>query len=145
MSEHGDETISEHVDQHVDLEVDLDEAWRVISDSDELAAWFGGEVQLDIRPGGVGTIVDDRGVRYDVLVTDVDEGHRVAWHWWDERGALSSVEISVEPAGARTRVRVVERLVGPGVTAAEVTACERRWQRASSRLWSRVAAHAIAW
>lgn len=140
MGEHVDE----HIERHVDLDTGLDEAWRAISDVDELAAWFGGEVDLDVRPGGAGTIVDDEGVHYDVIVTDVEEGRRVAWHWWNDRGELSSVEISVEPVGVLTRIRVVERPVGP-VTPAVASACARRWERASARLWSRVAAHAAAW
>jgi uncharacterized protein YndB with AHSA1/START domain len=136
--------MGEHVEQHVDLDTDLDEAWRVISDGDELATWFGGEVDLDVRPGGVGTIVDDAGVRYDVLVTAVEEGRRVAWHWWNDRGELSSVEISLAPTDGLTRIRIVERLVGP-VAPVVTSACARRWERASARLWSRVVAHAAAW
>lgn len=137
--------MSDYVEQHVDLETDLDEAWRAISDSDELASWFGGAVDLDIRPGAAGTIVDDRGVRYDVLVTDVEEGRRVAWHWWDERGELSSVEITMEPIGDLTRVRVVERLVRPDAAPVATASCARRWERASARLWARISVHAVAW
>ena len=133
------------VEQHVDVEGDTAEVWRSISDRHELASWFGGAVEVDIRPGEAGTIVDDEGTRYDVLVTDVEEGRRVAWHWWDERGQLSSVEISLEPVGERTRVRVVERLVGPEIAPATASACERRRERATTRLWTRVSAHAHAW
>lgn len=133
------------IEQHVDLDTDPEDAWRAISDRDELAAWFGGVVDVEIRPGEAGTIVDDTGTRYDVLVTDVEEGRRVAWHWWDERGELSSVEITMEPIGELTRVRVVERLVRPDAAPAVTASCARRWGRASARLWPRVSMHAVAW
>jgi uncharacterized protein YndB with AHSA1/START domain len=137
--------MGDRIEQHVDLDTDAEEAWRAISDRDELAAWFGGAVDVEIRPGEAGTIVDDDGVRHEVLITDVEEGRCVAWHWWDERGELSSVEITVEPAGGMTRVRVVEQLVGPASVPAVTASCLRRWDRASARLWARVAAHAVAW
>ena len=38
------ERVDDHIERHVDLDTDLAEAWRVISDSDELATWFGGAV-----------------------------------------------------------------------------------------------------
>lgn len=138
----------QQVEQHVDVDGDTEAVWRSISDRDELAGWFGGAVDVDIRPGEAGTIVDDEGTRYDVLVTDVEEGRRVAWHWWDEHGHLSSVEISLEPidpTGMRTRVRVVERPVRTDALPVATASCARRWGRATERLWARVSAHAHAW
>lgn len=133
------------VEQEVVLDAPVADVWRTVTDPAELAAWFGGIVELDLRPGGGGRIVDDDGTRYDVLITDVDTGERVAWHWWDEHGALSSVEITLAPSGDATRVRVVERLVQAEPSSGAVSACARRWERAGARLWARVAAHAVVW
>lgn len=131
----------------IDLEADPDAVWQAITDPDELAGWMGGPVDLTVAPGAVGSIVDDTGTRYEVLVTEVDERCRVAWHWWDERGELSSVEITIRQVGNATRVRVVEMPVGPvasGAASARAS-CARRWARATERIWSRVAVHAGAW
>lgn len=133
------------VRQEIDLDADAADVWRLISDPDELAAWLGGSVDVVMRPGEVGSIVDDDGTRYDVLVTDVEDGRRVAWHWWAAHGELSSVEITLEPAGDATRLRVVERLVRPDAAPVASASCGHRWERASLRLWQSVAAHACAW
>jgi uncharacterized protein YndB with AHSA1/START domain len=133
------------VEHEVVLDAPLADVWRTVTDPTELAGWFGGTVELDVRPGGGGRIVDDAGTSYEVLVTDVDAGQRVAWHWWDQHGALSSVEITIAPNGDATRVRVVERLVHAEPSPGAVSACARRWERAGARLWARVTAHAVAW
>lgn len=133
------------VERAVDLDADPADVWRAISDPAQLAEWLGASVDVELRPGAAGTIVDDEGVRHAVLVTDVDAGKRIAWHWWDTFGELSSVEISLEPTGDATRVRVVERLVRPDAAPVASAACGRRWERATARLWHHVVAHAAAW
>ena len=97
-------------EQTIDLDAELTDVWRMLTDPDALTGWLGREVDLDLRPGGTGVVVDPDGSSRDVLVTDVDEPRRIAWHWWHERGHLSSVEITVVPTSTGTRVRVVEVL-----------------------------------
>lgn len=133
------------VERAIELDADPDAVWAAISDPHELAAWLGGRVDVDLRPGAAGAIVDDEGVRYDVLVTDVEAGHRIAWHWWDAGGELSSVELTVEPGAGSTVLRVVERLVRPDAAPVATASCARRWERAQHRLWHHVVAHARAW
>ena len=41
----------ETVERHVTLPADLDEAWELLTDPDDLAAWLGREVVLDPTPG----------------------------------------------------------------------------------------------
>jgi uncharacterized protein YndB with AHSA1/START domain len=87
----------------------------VITDPDELAELLGGEVELDLEPGAVGRVTEDDGTVRQVLVTDVEPGHRLTWHWWSDDDELSSVELVVEPLdGDRSSVRVTETLTaGP--------------------------------
>jgi uncharacterized protein YndB with AHSA1/START domain len=130
----------------IDLDASLDDVWQAVTDPAQLAAWFGGEVDLEVKPAAAGRIVGDDGTEYAVLVTDVDDHRRVAWHWWDDQGSLSSVELTLEERDGVTRLRVVERLVEsePHGMPARAQACGRRWERATSRLWQRVSAHAGA-
>jgi uncharacterized protein YndB with AHSA1/START domain len=141
MEHHRDGSDGIRVEHEIDLDAPLDDVWAAVTDPSQLAEWLGGEVDLEVRPAAAGHVVGDDGARYDVLVTDVDDHRRVAWHWWDDSGALSSVELTIEPVGDVVRLRVVETLV----VGADVTACTRRWERATSRLWHRVAAHAVSW
>jgi uncharacterized protein YndB with AHSA1/START domain len=95
------------VEQEIELDADAETVGRALTDADELASWLGDEVDLDLRPGGGGRVVDEDGTVRHVLVTDVEPG-RVAWHWWVDGGELSTVEITAVPIEVGTRVRIVE-------------------------------------
>ena len=98
------------VERAVELDADLDDVWRALTDPDQTDGWLGSAVDLDLRPGGGGIVVDDDGAIREVLVIEVDAPHRLVWHWWHEDGPLSTVEITVTPTSAGTIVRVVETL-----------------------------------
>ena len=131
------------VEQCIDLDASLDDVWSALTDPAQLGEWLGGEVSLDVRPAGVGRVVDTDGTARDVLVTDVEHHRRIAWHWWDDRDGLASVELTVEEIGERTRLRVVEVLVPSGDDEPRITACARRWERATTELWARLSATAV--
>lgn len=120
------------VERHVTLPTDLDEAWALLTRPEDLAAWLGVDGVLDPTPGAVGQVVDPDGTRRRLVVDEVDEGHRLTWHWWpddvgDGRGTASRVEITLVPTDGGTRVHVVEeRLPQPsgGSTASPMRAAE---------------------
>ena len=95
----------------MDLDAPVGDVWDAITDPAALAAWLGAEVELDIAVAGTGRAVDHDGTVREILVTDVEPGHRLAWHWWSDDGELSSVELTLEPLVDATRVRVVEVLL----------------------------------
>jgi uncharacterized protein YndB with AHSA1/START domain len=133
------------VEERIELDAPITDVWAALTDPDQLGEWLGGDVELDVRPAGAGRVVDTDGTVRDVLVTAVDAHRRIAWHWWDERGDLSSVEITVEEVGPATAVRVVEVLVpSDGDEHRRVTACSRRWARATTELWMRLSTTAVA-
>jgi uncharacterized protein YndB with AHSA1/START domain len=104
----------ETVERHVTLPAELEEAWALLTDPDDLAAWLGREVALDPTPGAAGTVVDDDGTRRRLVVDEVDAGRRLSWRWWtDGEGDRepSRVEITLTPTDDGTLVRVVERLL----------------------------------
>ena len=105
------------VERSIELEAGPDEIWPALTDPDQLEGWLGERVEIDMQPGGCGHVVDDDGVHREVLVTEVEPGRRVAWHWWAEGGELSSVEITLVPLPTGTRVDVVEMATGPLPTA----------------------------
>jgi uncharacterized protein YndB with AHSA1/START domain len=82
--------------------------WEALSRPGELGGWLGGQVDLDVRPGGVGTATLPDGER-SILVTASEPGERLSWLWWRQDGEVSSVEFSLEPAGDATVLPVVER------------------------------------
>jgi uncharacterized protein YndB with AHSA1/START domain len=96
------------VEQSTEIDADVDEVWEVLTDPDALGRWLGREVDLDLQPGAAGRVVDPDGTVRQVLVTDVEEAARVAWHWWEDDGPLTSVEITLTPTPSGTRVDVQE-------------------------------------
>ena len=145
---HGEDTVAARFEEVVDLEVSIDAAWEAISDPRELAQWLGSSVDLDVRPGGRGRIVDDDGTVRDVIVTDVRPGEQVAWHWWSDDGELSSVELRIDELDGHTRLRITETSLLPvadaGAAPFRRSRCTRRWSAATSRLWRHVGAAAFA-
>ncbi len=101
----------DEIEREVELSAPVDVVWAVLTDPDELAEWLGGEVDLELEPGSVGRVTEPDGTVRQVLVTDVEPGRRLGWHWWSDDDELSSVELVLEPLdGDRTRIRVTETI-----------------------------------
>ncbi len=104
------ETDEAEVVREIELDIDADVVWELVADPDELAGWVGDEV---------------RTARFDTPRPDArgDGGsgdgasRRLGWTWAPD-GVESIVELTVHElitpgAGARTVVRVVERVTEP--------------------------------
>jgi len=103
------------VGRSVILAAEPDEVWALLHEDggEGLGAWLGDQVEVEVRPGGPGRVVDDDGVARELCVQEVDPGRRLSWLWWPEDGGpVSSVEITIDPVepgtGAGTRVTVIE-------------------------------------
>src|SRR3954454_22232084 len=103
------------VERNVNLDATPDDVWRALTEPEELAAWFGPEAELDVRPGGRGRFVDDDGFVRRAVVDQVSTGERLMLRWWpegnDPGAAASVVTFVVSPAGSGTHLLVTERLV----------------------------------
>ena len=115
------------VERHVTLPADLEHAWDLLTRPADLAGWLGAEVDLDPQPGAAGLVVDDDGTRRRLVVDEVDEGHRLTWHWAVEGddglvGPASRVEITLAPTEEGTRLTVVERPLEPASAHASASA-----------------------
>lgn len=101
------------VTRTVDLDATVDEVWTALTDDVERSAWFGGDSRIDIRPGGLGRVVEPDGSVRRVEVGHVDPGRRLGWRWSPGTGgATSDVEFTVEPLPRGARLTVTERRVG---------------------------------
>jgi uncharacterized protein YndB with AHSA1/START domain len=123
------------VERSIDLEVSVEELWRALTDPGELAGWFAPEVELDVRAGGRGVVVDDEGVRRGAVVESVEVERRLVLRWWpegDEAAAATTVTLDVAPHAGGTRLTVTEQLAatsGPDLTAvAEAAAGAWMWR-----------------
>jgi|SRR5215207_6104920 len=133
------------VERRVDLEATPDDVWRALTESEELASWFGPEAELDAQPGGHGRFVDDDGCVRRAVVDQVRTGERLVLRWWpegDEPGAGASVvTFALTPSGSGTRLVVTERLPATGASLrAAADAARTAWMWRLDVLMLRVAA-----
>jgi uncharacterized protein YndB with AHSA1/START domain len=104
----GEDAMDEQrVERTTDLPLEQEEAWRVVTEPDELEQWLAPEVEIDLVEGGR-VVVRERDAERHGTVVEVDPPRRWVFTWEDGGDRESTVEISLEPAREGTRVRVVE-------------------------------------
>ncbi len=113
------------VERSVELDASTDEVWDALTDPHRLSAWVGGAVvELDLRPGGRGTVRHTDGATRRLTVESVEASSRLVLRWWPFEGgdgddggieghppvgSGTRVEFRLEPMGrARTLLRVRE-------------------------------------
>jgi len=108
---------AQQVTRTVDVPAEPERVWeRSLGDGGALSSWLGGEVELDIRPGGTGTLREPGGAAKRLVVEEVTHGERLAFHWWPAEAegrtpadaGATSVDIRLVPVPDGTRVTVTE-------------------------------------
>lgn len=131
----------ETVTRTIELEITPEVLWAAITDRETLEAWLGEQVDVDLRPGGHGVIVDD-GVERDVVVRNVDEGHGWTFEWRVDEAPVSTVsfEISTNDDGVSV-LTIQETLNAEACARAGVSGF--RWDLCALLLWACTAAVAL--
>ena len=116
------------VTRSVDLDAGLADVWQAVTAPELLSGWLEGEVDLDVRPGGQGVLVEPDGCVRRMRVDEVDRERRLALRWWPEDGSgpASTVELDLQPTPGGTRVVVTETLQASGAPRATMSAA-RGW------------------
>jgi len=89
------------------------QVWAALTTAEGLAAWFGHEATIDLRPGGSAQLKWSDGHVADMRVERVEEPS-VFGYTWNLEGLPEGdprrtyVEFTLEPLGAGTRLRVIE-------------------------------------
>jgi uncharacterized protein YndB with AHSA1/START domain len=87
--------------------------WAALTTAEGLGAWFGDEATIDLRPGGAAAMRWSSGFRVEMRVERVEEPTVFGFTWQiyglpEDDPRRTYVEFTLEPAGAGTRLRVVE-------------------------------------
>ncbi len=88
--------------------------WAALTTGEGLAAWFGNEATIDLRPGGSAQMTwTSEGFTAEMRVERVEEPRVFGFTWPvyglpDEDPRRTYVEFTLEPSAAGTRLTVVE-------------------------------------
>ena len=87
--------------------------WAALTTAEGLSAWFGQDAKIDLRPGGSASMRWDGGHTADMRVERVEAPRVFAFTWRvpelpEDDPRRTYVEFTLEPAGAGTRLHLVE-------------------------------------
>ena len=89
------------------------EVWPALTTAEGLSAWFGDEVDIDLRPGGAFRMRWADGSSTDMRVERIEEPVVFAFTWHlhelaDDDPRRTYVEFTLRPDGTGTRLTVIE-------------------------------------
>ncbi len=103
----------DRIERTVELAHSPARVWTALTTAEGLAAWFGDEATIDLRPGGPAQLRWTGGYKVDIRVERVREPAVFGFTWQlhelpDDDPRRTYVEFTLEPAGSGTRLTVVE-------------------------------------
>jgi uncharacterized protein YndB with AHSA1/START domain len=104
----------DRIERTVELAAPPEKVWTALTTAEGLAAWFGNTATIDLRPGGSAQMKwIEEGYTANMRVERVEEPRvfGFTWHIYglpDDDPRRTYVEFTLEPAGAGTRLKVVE-------------------------------------
>ena len=103
----------DRIERTVELSAPPEKVWAALTTAEGLAAWFGNEAGIDLRPGGTAWMKWTDGAAADMRVERVEEPSvfGFTWHIYglpEDDPRRTYVEFTLEPAGGGTRLTVVE-------------------------------------
>lgn len=130
----------ETVTRQVRLDISPDALWAAITDRESLEAWLGERVDVDLRPGGEGTIVDD-GVTRDVVVQRVHDGRGWSFEWRVDEAPVSTVSFEISSTDDGASVLTITETLDAEAQARSGGGF--RWELCALLLWACTAAVAL--
>jgi uncharacterized protein YndB with AHSA1/START domain len=136
--------VSDRIEQDIYIAAPVARVWEVVTEPRHVGMWFGnGEpAEVDLRPGG--RIVFDQGEqgKLPAVIEKIEEPDHLSFRWAvvdggggePEVGNSTLVEITLEPEGDGTRLRVVESGFSEVEAATEV---KERTYKANKGGWGR--------
>ena len=107
------------IERDIEIEAPVDVVWRTITEPEQIRAWLSDVVELDARPGAVGTLTfradSDDPLVVDITVVDAERPNRFSFRWCYPAGEQATADNSTlvtftltADGDVRTRLRVVE-------------------------------------
>jgi uncharacterized protein YndB with AHSA1/START domain len=103
----------DRIERTVEIAHPVDAVWAAVTTADGLAAWFGNEATIELRPGGSAWMRWNSGSEANMRVERVEEPTVFGFTWQiyglpEDDPRRTYVEFTLEPVGTGTRLTVVE-------------------------------------
>lgn len=104
----------DRIEREIVIDAPLEVVWAVVTAPEHIGSWFSDSAEIDLRPGGKGTLTWDEHGSFHLRVEKVDPPHALAFRWARPAGAepragnSTLVDFLLSEEGAGTRLRVVE-------------------------------------
>jgi uncharacterized protein YndB with AHSA1/START domain len=103
----------DRIERTVEIAHPPSKVWAALTTADGLGGWFGDEAAIDLRPGGSARMSWNHGFTVEMQVERVEEPTVFGYTWQisglpEDDPRRTYVEFTLEPAGAGTRLTVVE-------------------------------------
>jgi uncharacterized protein YndB with AHSA1/START domain len=109
----------EMVERHITLPAPREDVWDALTEPGRVAAWFGGQVEWDLQPGGAARFHDEDGSERAGVIDTVAAGQVLRFRWWPhgDEGPESEVTYTLEDVPDGTRLTVTEAPTEPAARA----------------------------
>ena len=103
----------DRIERSVELAHPRASVWAALTTAEGLAGWFGNDAQVDLRVGGSARMTWTSGHTADMRIERLEEPSVFGFTWHifglpDDDPRRTYVEFTLEPAGAGTKLTVVE-------------------------------------
>jgi uncharacterized protein YndB with AHSA1/START domain len=103
----------DRIERTVEIAHPPSKVWAALTTAEGLGGWFGDEAAIDLRPGGSARMSWNHGFTVEMRVERVEEPAVFGYTWQisglpEDDPRRTYVEFTLEPAGAGTRLTVVE-------------------------------------
>jgi uncharacterized protein YndB with AHSA1/START domain len=107
------------IEREILIEAPVEVVWGVVTEPDQISRWFSDAAEIDLRPGGEGTLTFNTKATNEhatvrLLVESVEPPHKFSFRWDYPAGAEPRegnslhVEFTLIAEDGKTRLRVVE-------------------------------------
>ena len=128
----------ETITRQVELDISPEALWNAITEGDALAAWLGDAVDVDLRPGGTGVVIDEHVTRH-LRVDTVEPGRGWSFDWSVDDEPASHVAFEIESTDTGGSRLTITETLGASASAEHGF----RWDLCALLLWACTVATAL--
>ena len=73
--------MTDTIEREISIQAPIATVWNVITQPEYISQWFGSQVDIDVRPGGKGTLIWGEGVEAPLEIVEVEKPHLFSFLW----------------------------------------------------------------